>query len=79
MFWDDYAPYVIRTFDALCGLVAVVAGGVFVATLADNALALDWGWDLSNLWFAPLLMIGAGVVRKVGGVIFRFIEAIAND
>ncbi len=79
MFWDDYGPYITHAFEVLCALIALVAGGIFVATLADNALNMGWGWDLSNLWIAPVAIVGAGVVQKIGAFIFRLVEAIAND
>ncbi len=79
MFWDVYAPYLIRAFDALCGLIALVAAVIFVASLIDILLKLGWGYDPDNLWIAPAVMIGAGLVHKIGGAIFRLVEAIAND
>lgn len=55
--------------------VIVVVSGMWLATLADYLFDLGWGWDRQIFWIAPIIIVGAMLVRLIGHSVFRVIGA----
>jgi hypothetical protein len=55
--------------------VVVVVSAMWLATVADRLLHLGWGWDRQILWIAPIIVVGAMLVRVIGHGVFRLVGA----
>ena len=73
---ERYNRFVVRSTNISLWMVAIVAGALWVATLADHILSLGWGFDIQGLWLAPLIATGALLVRAISLAIFRVFGAL---
>lgn len=55
--------------------IIVAVSGMWLATLVDYLFHLGWGWDRQILWVAPIIIVGAMLVRLIGHAVFRLIGA----
>jgi hypothetical protein len=57
---------VVGGFNGITIMVTVVVSRTWLATLADQAFYIGWGWDRQILWVAPIIVVGAMLLRLVG-------------
>ena len=65
-----------RFTEIICLAVAAIVALIWLATVADYLLRLGWGWDIENIWTAPIVVAGALLVRTLARAVFRWIGAI---
>jgi hypothetical protein len=73
---NSYDRFLVRSTDLTCWAVVILAGLMWLATLADHFLRLGWGWDVQIIWVAPIIIGGGLLVRKLSRRIYRWVGAL---
>ena len=72
---DTYHRWVVGWFNISFVAITVMVSFMWLATIADRLLGLKWGWDRQIIWIAPIILLGAIIVRSAysdeAGHLFR--------
>ena len=76
---DIYHRWVVSWFNISFVAITVMVSFMWLATIADRLLGLKWGWDRQIIWIAPIILLGAIIVRSIGHGIFRLFGAVPSS
>lgn len=65
----------LRSTQLISFVVVAAAALMWLATAADHLFGLRWGWDIENLWTAPIIATVALIVRILARAVSRWVGA----